>query len=165
MLISVVVAMSENRVIGRGGEIPWRLPSEQRAVRELTMGHCLIMGRKTWDTIARALPGRTSIVVTRNPGFSVALEDVLVTNDFDVAVEIARGQGDDEVFVFGGEAIYALGLPKADRLYLTTVHADVEGDAFFPTFDESAWKLVEETRHEADDRDDYAYTMARYERA
>ena len=165
MLISIIAAMSENHVIGRGSEIPWRLPDEQHAVRQLTMGHCLIMGRRTWDAIARALPGRTSIVVTRNPGFAVDLENVFVANDFDAAVAIAREQGDDEAFVFGGEAIYALGLPKADRLYLTTVHAEVDGDASFPAFDAAAWKLVEETRHEADDRNEYAYTMARYERS
>ena len=156
--------MSENRVIGRGGEIPWRLRDEQRAVRELTMGHCLIMGRKTWDTFARGLPGRTSIVVTRNPSFAVDQGGVFVANDFDAAVAIAREQGDDEAFVFGGETIYALGLAKADRLYLTTVHAEVEGDSFFPNFDASAWKLVEETHHEADDRNEYGYTVARYER-
>ncbi len=156
--------MSENRVIGLGGEIPWRLRDEQRALRELTMGHCLIMGRKTWDTLARALPGRTSIVVTRNPSFSVDRSGVFVANDFDAAVAIAREQGDDEAFVFGGETIYALALAKADRLYLTTVHAEVEGDSFFPNFDASAWKLVEETHHEADDRNEYGYTVARYER-
>ena len=165
MLISIVAAMSENRVIGRGAEIPWRLPDEQRAVRQLTMGHCLIMGRKTWEAIGRALPGRTSIVVSRNPNFGVDLESVFVTNDFDAAIAIAREQGDDEAFVFGGEAIYGLALPKADRLYLTTVHAEVEGDASFPAYDAAAWKLVEETRHEADDRNEYAYTLARYERS
>ena len=164
MRISIVAAMSENRVIGRSAEIPWRLPAEQRAVRELTMGHCLIMGRKTWQAIGRALPGRTSIVLTRDPGFAVDLERVFVANDFDAAVSIAREQGDDEVFVFGGEAIYALALSSADRLYLTTVHAQVEGDTSFPAFDASAWKLAGETRHEADDHNEYAYTMARYER-
>ena len=165
MLISVVAAMSENRVIGRRGEIPWRLRDEQRSVRELTMGHCLIMGRKTWDSLGRALPGRTSIVVTRNPRFSLALENVFVANDFEAALQIARKQGDDEAFVFGGETLYALGLPQADRLYLTTVHVETQGDSFFPAFDASAWRLVDETRHEADERNEYAYTVARYERA
>ena len=136
MLISIVAAMSENRVIGRGAEIPWRLPDEQRAVRQLTMGHCLIMGRKTWEAIGRALPGRTSIVVSRNPNFGVDLESVFVANDFDAAVTIAREQGDAEAFVFGGEAIYALALPKADRLYLTFIDADFEGDVFFPPWEE-----------------------------
>lgn len=164
MLISIVAAMSENRVIGRGAEIPWRLGDEQRAVRELTMGHCLIMGRKTWDTIERALPGRTSIVVTRNPSFEIDLEDVVVANDFDTAIEIARVRGDDEAFVFGGEALYSLALERADRLYLTTVHAHIEGDVLFPSFDPARWKQVEEVRHEADDRNEYAYTTARYER-
>lgn len=165
MIVSVVAAMSENRVIGRDGEIPWRLRDEQRSLRELTMGHCLIMGRRTWDAIARALPGRTSIVMTRNPSFSLDLEHVFVANDFDAAIRIAREQGAAEAFVFGGEAIYALGLPNADRLYLTTVHVEVEGDAFFPTFDASAWKRVDARRHEADERNEFAYTAARYERA
>jgi len=165
VLVSIVAAMSENRVIGRGGEIPWRLRDEQRAVRELTMGHCLIMGRKTWESVGRALPGRTSIVVTRNPNFSLAIENVFVANDFDAALQIARERGDDEAFVFGGEAVYALALPRADRLYLTTVHVETPGDAFFPAFDASAWRLTDQSRHEADERNEHAYTVTRYERA
>ena len=145
MKLSIVAAMSENRVIGRGSEIPWRLRDEQRAVRDLTMGHCLIMGRKTWDSIGRALPGRTSIVVTRN--LALDLENVAVVHDFDAALDLARKLsregGSSEVFAFGGQAIYQLALERADRLYLTRVHAEIEGDVFFPEFDESTWKLVD----------------------
>ena len=156
--------MSENRVIGRGSAIPWRLRDEQQAVRDLTMGHCLIMGRKTWDSIGRALAGRTSVIVTRNKSLVVDLEDVAWVHDFDAALDLAR-EGEEEAFAFGGEAIYALALPRADRLYLTRVHANVEGDTFFPQFDESEWKLVAETLHEADDRNEHAFTMCHYQRA
>jgi len=163
--LTVVAAMSENRVIGRGGDIPWRLRDEQRALRELTLGHCLIMGRRTWDSIGRPLPGRTSIVVTRNASFATGFEDTVVVHDLDSALAAARERGDDQAFVFGGESLYALALPRADALVLTCVHAELEGDAFFPPFDESAWKLVDETRHEADARNEYAWTTRRYARA
>lgn len=164
MKLSIVAALSENRVIGRGDEIPWRLRDDQRAVKQLTLGHCLIMGRKTWDSIGRALPGRTSIVITRDAAFRVESQDVIVVRDFDAAVEAARARGDDEAFVFGGEAIYALALPRADRLYLTRVHARVDGDVFFPELDAPAWKRVEAIRHEADARNEHAFTRERWER-
>ena len=165
MKLSVVAAMSENRVIGRDGSIPWRLRDEQRALRELTVGHCLLMGRKTWDSIGRALPGRASIVITRDLDFAVDSPDVIVALNFEAALEAARVRGETEAFVFGGEAIYAIALPQADRLYLTEVHVEMEGDAFFPAFDASHWKLIGETRFEADARNDHAFTIRRFERA
>lgn len=164
MKLSIVAAMSENRVIGRGAEIPWRVRDDQKAIRELTMGHCLLMGRRTWDTIRRPLPGRTSIVLTRDPGFRAGHPKVLVAHDFDAALALAAERGESEVFAFGGEAIYALALERADTLHLTTIHAVVEGDAFFPVFDERAWKLVSESHHDADARNEYAYSVRRYER-
>jgi dihydrofolate reductase len=163
--LSLVVAMSENRVIGRGADIPWKLRDEQQAVKALTMGHCLIMGRKTWESIGRPLPGRTSIVVTRQHGYQIEHERVVVVRDLDGAIAAARATGDDEAFIFGGAAIYREALPQADRLYLTRVHAEVEGDIEFPEFDESAWRLTEEVAHEADDRNEYAFTRQSYERA
>ena len=165
MKLSIVAAMSENRVIGRGDEIPWRLRDDQKAVRALTMGHCLVMGRKTWDTIRRPLPGRRSIVVTRNEAFESGFDEVPVAHGFDEALEIARAAGEEEVFAFGGEAIYALALERADVLHLTTVHAEVEGDARFPSFDPADWELVSETRHEADERNEHAFTTRVYQRA
>jgi dihydrofolate reductase len=162
--LSLVAAISENRVIGRNGEIPWKLRDEQQALKSLTTGHCLVMGRKTWESIGRPLPGRTSIVVTRQRGYSVPFESVRVVGDFDAALAAAKALGCEQVFVFGGAALYELALPRADSLYLTRVHADVEGDVLFPEFDESAWRVVNETRHEADARNEYAFTIQRYER-
>ncbi len=165
MRLSIVAAMSEDGVIGEGSRIPWRLRDEQKAVREITMGHCLLMGRKTFESIGRALPGRTSIVLSRDPAFAVDEDGVLVARDFDAALALARQRGDDEAFAFGGEAIYAVALERADRLYLTTVHAHVPGEIHFPDFDPTRWELASETRHEADERNEYAFTMRRYERA
>ncbi len=164
MKLSVVAAVSENRVIGRGGGIPWRLRDEQQAVKSLTTGHCLVMGRKTWESIGRPLPDRTSIVITRQHGYSVPFESVLVVGDFDAALAAAEALGHEQVFVFGGAAIYELALPRADSLYLTRVHAEIEGDVLFPEFDESAWRIISEIRQEADSRNEYAFTIQHYER-
>jgi len=160
--LSLLAALSENRVIGREGRLPWRLPDEMQHVKQLSMGHCLLMGRKTFESIGRPLPGRTTIVITRDPDF--AFEGVVVARDLEAAVVAAEERGDDEAFVFGGEAVYRLALPRADRLYLTRVHAPVTGDAFFPEFDEREWELVSQTFHPADERHDYAFTLQRYER-
>ncbi len=162
MRLSVLAALSENRVIGNQGRLPWRLPDEMRRVKQLSMGHCLLMGRKTFESIGRSLPGRTTIVITRNPDF--AHKDVVVARDLDAAITTAEKRGDDEAFVFGGETIYQLALPQADRLYLTRIHAEFEGDAFFPDFDEREWALVSETRHPADENHTYAFTFQWYER-
>ena len=157
--------MSENRVIGRGGVIPWKLRDEQQAVKSLTMGHCLVMGRKTWESIGRPLPDRASIVITRQHGYATPFESVRVVGDFETALAAAEELGHEEVFVFGGAAIYELALPRADSLHLTCVHAEVEGDVLFPEFDESAWHVVSETRHEADSRNEYAFTTRCYQRS
>ena len=162
MKLSVLAAMGENRVIGRKGLLPWRLPDEMRRVKALTMGHCLLMGRKTWDSIGRPLPGRTSIVITRSQSFEAP--GAIVVGDFDAAVAAAREQGDDEAFVFGGAAIYALALPRADRLYLTRVDASPDGDAHFPEFDEAEWELVSREEHAADERHAVAFRFDEYKR-
>ncbi|MDP6977434.1 MAG: dihydrofolate reductase [Myxococcota bacterium] len=164
MKLSILAAVSANGVIGKGGELPWRLPNELAYVKRTTMGHTLLMGRKTYESIGRPLPGRTSIVVTRQADYAPHPE-VVVVNDFASGLAAARERGESEVFVFGGESLYAEALPEADRLYLTRVHAEIEGDAFFPAFDENAWKLLEEERHEADERHAYAFSFQVYERA
>ncbi len=164
MKLSILVAVSENGVIGKAGDLPWRLPDELAYVKRTTMGHTLLMGRKTYESIGRPLPGRTSIVLTRRTGYAPH-PDVVVVNDFASGLGAARERGEDEVFVFGGESLYAEALPDADRIYLTRVHAEVEGDAYFPSFDEAAWKLLEEERHEADDRHTFAFSLLVYERA
>lgn len=164
MKLSLIAAISDNNVIGRGTQIPWKLRDEQRAVKAITLGHCLIMGRRTWESIGRPLPGRTSIVVTRQDGYETGHPEAIVVASLDAALEAAERSGDDEAFVFGGVALYAEALPRADRLYLTRVHAEIDGDVFFPAFDETAWRVAHETRHAADEHNEHAFTMRRYER-
>ncbi len=164
MKLSILVAVSENGVIGKAGELPWRLPDELAYVKRTTTGHTLLMGRKTYESIGRPLPGRTSIVVTRQADYAPH-PDVVVVNSFESGLAAARERGESEVFVFGGESLYAEALPDADRLYLTRVHSEVEGDAFFPAFDEATWKLLEEEHHEADNRHAFAFSFQVYERA
>jgi dihydrofolate reductase len=163
MRLSILAAVSENGVIGREGELPWHLPAELRHVKQLTTGHTLLMGRKTYESIGRPLPKRTSIVITRDLHYEAA-PGVIVVAGFEAAVASAQERGESEAFVFGGEAVYALALPRADRLYLTRVHAEVAGDAFFPVLEEECWSLVHEERHAADERHAHAFTFQTFDR-
>jgi dihydrofolate reductase len=157
-MLSLIVAMSENRVIGRNGRLPWHLSSDLRRFKQLTLGHHLVMGRRTFEAIGRLLPGRISVVITRQAGYQAA--GALAAGNLDAALGLTAGDG--EVFVVGGAEIYRLALPAADRIFLTLVHAQLEGDAFFPAWDEAAWHLVESTRHPRDDRNEYAYSFLTY---
>jgi dihydrofolate reductase len=161
--VSLIVAMDENGVIGREGALPWRLPADLRFFRNTTMGHHLVMGRKTWDSIGRALPGRTTVVVSRDR--SLAIPGVHVARDLDEAIAKADAAGDDEVFVVGGAQIYAAALPRADRVYLTRVHAEVPGDVVFSAFDPTAWREVAREDHAADDSHAHAFSICTLERA
>ena len=143
--ISLLVAMARNRVIGRDNRIPWHLPADLKRFKALTMGHHIVMGRETWDSIHRLLPGRTTVIVTRNPQLKVpgakiahSIEDAL------------RACGDDaEIFVIGGEQIFRAALPHAQRLYLSTIDADIAGDTFMPAIDTSEWQLTHDEMHAA----------------
>jgi dihydrofolate reductase len=146
MKLSIFVALSENGVIGVGGGLPWRLPDELQYLKRTTMGHTLLMGRKTYESIGKPLPGRTSIVVSRSRDYRPHPE-VIVVADLQSGLDAAVERGESELFVFGGESVYAEALPRADRLYLTRVHADLEGDAHFPPFDPNDWKSVREETH------------------
>jgi dihydrofolate reductase len=185
MRLSILVALSENGVIGSGGELPWRLPAELRRVKELTMGHCLLMGRRTFESIGRPLPGRTSIVISRNPDFHP--EGTIVVDGFEAAVAAAREREEEEAFVFGGAQVYADAVDHVDRLYLTRVHTVLEGDVYFPSIGElpsadsnddpattrptastrpapSDWQLISEEHHPADERHAYAFTFQTFDR-
>lgn len=164
MNVSILVAISENGVIGREGKLPWRLPDELKYVKQTTMGHTLLMGRKTYESIGKPLPGRTSIVVSRNPDYQPHPE-VIVVDSFEAGIDTAKARGETEAFVFGGESIYAEALASANRLYLTRVHAEIDGDATFPTFDPRDWKLTGESSHEQDDRHEHAFTLQTFDRA
>jgi dihydrofolate reductase len=157
--IAFVVAIDRNMVIGKDGALPWRLPDDLKHVRELTIGKPLIMGRRTYDSIGRPLPGRTNIVLTRDPAFHP--EGVKVARSKEEALALA---GDvPEVIVFGGAEIYRLFLPEADRLYLTEVDAAVTGDARFD-FDRDEWKVIESAAHPADERHPHAFRWTTLDR-
>ena len=158
MIISLIAAMDEQRGIGLKGRLPWRLSSDMKRFRELTMGHHIIVGRKTFESIGKPLPGRQTIIITRNPAFRA--EGCFAVGSLDEALELARARGESEAFVCGGAQIYAEAVVEAQRFYLTVVHARVESDTFFPDWDESAWKEKYSSRHEADDKDEYPSTFA-----
>lgn len=155
MKISLLVAMAENRAIGRDGRLPWHLSADLKRFKKLTLGHVVIMGRKTFESIGRPLPRRRSIVLSRDPDY--VARGAETAGSLDEA--LARAAGEDEVFIVGGSQVFAEALPRADRLYLTRVHAEVEGDVFFPELDPDAWELLSEERHEADGRHDYAFSF------
>lgn len=159
--ITVIAAVSDDGFIGKGGDLPWRLPADLKRFKQRTMGQALIMGRKTWDSIGRALPGRKTVVLSH--GAPSLPEGVGLAHDLDEAIALA---GDvDEVFIAGGEGIYALGLPRAQVLELTRVHTEIgDGDARFPPWDASQWHLVAEERVEAQPGQAHDVTFQRWER-
>jgi dihydrofolate reductase len=162
MHFTLIAAVAENGVIGREGQLPWRLSADLRRFRELTMGHAVIMGRRTWESIGRPLPGRRMIVVSRQPGYRAAGVDVV--GSFEDARRLAEQGGGDEAFIIGGGEIYRQALPVVDRLHLTRVHAAVDGDAHFPAFDASDWRLTASERHAADEKNEFPYSFEVYER-
>lgn len=160
MLVSIIVAMTPRRVIGSQGRLPWRLPADLQRFRRLTTGHWIVMGRKTYESIGRPLPERTTVVITRQPDFRP--RGVLTAAGFEQALQLAAGQ--DEVFIVGGAEIYSLALPRAKRLYLTLVHADVEGDTYFPEWNDGAWELIGRVDVPADGQHLSAFSFLDYVR-
>jgi dihydrofolate reductase len=161
-MVSLIVAMSSNGVIGRDGDLPWHLPADLRHFKATTMGHHLIIGRATWDELGRPLPGRTMVVVTRNRDFSA--DGVLVAHSVEEALSLVVG--DDGPFIGGGAEIYrqALDAGFVDRVYVTRIHAEVEGDTFFPNIDLDGWLLADRVDHPADEKNEFAYSFERYDR-
>jgi dihydrofolate reductase len=165
--VAMIAGVAENGVIGVDGRIPWRIPSDMAFFKRTTMGKPIIMGRKTYESLpGGALPGRTNIVLTRDQAFSAP--KTVPVDDFSEAVQIAREQaaedGVDEVFVIGGAEAFALALPRAAKIYLTEVEAEVEGDVVLPPFDESRWREVFREGHPAGERDEYPFTFRVLER-
>jgi len=153
--------MGENRAIGLKGKIPWYLPADFKRFKEVTLGHPVVMGNKTFESIGKPLPGRTNIVLAKDPDY--AAEGCMVVHSLDDAFAVA-GKEDKEVFVIGGESVYALAMPVADVIYLTKVQGTFEGDVFFPVVDESEWKLVSSEPHMKDEKNAYDYEFCVYER-
>ena len=167
MKISLIVAVAENGVIGRNGALPWHVPSDLKTFKRLTMGKPIVMGRKTYVSIGKPLPGRDNIVVTRDAGFSADGTDRAASVDdaLDIARRKATERGVDEIMVIGGAEIFALTLPFADRIYLTRIHAHPDGDVTFPEPDPRIWREVSRSPVAPDPRDDAAATLLILERA
>lgn len=159
-MISLIAAMSENRVIGRDGKLPWHMPADLQYFKNLTSGHVVIMGRKTFESFGHPLPERTNVVVTRRRDYKP--EGVQIVHDLDAALEL--GKTDAEVFILGGQDIFQQMMPKVDRIYLTVIHTMIDGDTFFPEFDQSNWNLAHEDVHDADEHNRFGYSFRRYER-
>ncbi len=152
--------MAKNRVIGARNAIPWRLPGELQMFKTITMGHHIVMGRNTWKSIGRLLPGRTTVIVTRQRGYQAA--GAIVAASLEKALKMCGN--DDEIFVIGGAQLYAAALPLADRIYLTEIDAEVAGDAFMPQFDFAQWREQSSRAFAADPKNPYDYRLTVYDR-
>jgi len=165
--IEIVAAVAENRVIGRAGDLPWRLPADLQHFKRLTVGHAVVMGRRTFASIGRSLPDRLNLVLSRSA--EDLGEGAALARHLDEAVARAAEAGHERLFVIGGESVFAEALPRADRLHLTLVHAAVEGDTFWPgPMPEpcpAGWRAAERWRHPADPRHAYPFTVVRLERS
>ncbi len=164
MILSFIVAAAENNAIGRQGQLPWHLPEDLRFFKRTTMGKPVLMGRKTYESLGKPLPGRLNIVVSGKSDLALP-EGVLLLHDLDAAVERLQAEPQDEGFIIGGGQIFAAAMPIADRLYITKVHTTVaDADAFFPEIDHTHWKLVSEEKHHADDKHKFDYSFQQFER-
>lgn len=161
MIISLIVAMDRNGVIGRDGSLPWRLSSDLKHFRKITMGKPIVMGRKTHETIGRPLPGRENVVISRNKDYVV--KDCTVLHSLECVY--ARFHDEGEVMIMGGAELYRQTIDMARRIYLTEVHAVLEGDTYFPKFDREQWEEIERHDFNADEKNEYDYSFVILERA
>jgi dihydrofolate reductase len=165
MIISLIAALAQNRVIGKDNDLPWRLPDDMKFFMQSTKGHYVIMGRKNYDSLQdkfKPLPQRTNIVVTRQKDLHAP--GCIVVNAVEKALDIAKQNNEQEAFVIGGAEIYKIALPLAHRLYLTEIHAHVQGDTYFPEFDKKEWNEVSRVPHKADERHPFSFDFVIYER-
>jgi len=160
MIISVVAAMDRNRLIGAGNRLPWHLPADLKRFKSLTMGKPILMGRKTYESIGRCLPGRTNIVVTSDMNYQAKGCHVVPT----LATALVEANETDELLVVGGARIYEQMLPATQRLYMTLIDSVFEGDAYFPMIDTHQWRSVAQEQHDADEENPYPYSFINYER-
>ncbi len=162
MTIALIAAISQNRVLGKDNELVWHLPKDMRWFKTKTMGYPVVMGRKTFESFGNPLPGRTNIVITRNPDYRP--EGTIVVSSLDAALAEAARYHTDTIFVAGGAEIYRQALPLADTMYLTHVHTEVEGDAFFPEFSEVQWQPVATESVPADEKHAYPFDFVTWKR-
>lgn len=164
MILSFIVAVADNNAIGKNNGLPWYLPEDLKFFKKITIGKPVVMGRKTFDSLGKALPGRLNIVISSQKHLQLP-EGVLLFHDLQSAIHRLEHETADEAFIIGGAAIFEAAMPFAERMYITRVHTSVDkADVFFPEIDHSHWKLAWEEAHSADDKNIYAYTFQRYER-
>lgn len=164
MLISIIAAMDEKRGIGFKNRIPWHLPGDLQHFKNTTLGHHIIMGRKTFESLGQPLQGRINIIITKNQAYSVVGENVAVKHSLGEALSHAQNHQESEVFITGGASIYEQCLPLAHRLYLTLVHTQTEADTFFPLVDFSNWVELDSRHHPPDKKHLFAYTIKLFKR-
>ena len=162
MIISLIVAASTNNAIGKKGQLLWNLPNDLKFFKNTTWGMTVVMGRKTYESVNKPLPGRVNIVITKQEGWSA--ENVVVAKDFSDALEKAKATNCKEIFIIGGGEIYKQSIGIADKIYITRVHAELEGDTFFPVIDELTWELEHNLDFAADDKHKYAYSFQVWEK-
>lgn len=162
MKVSCIVAIANNNVIGKDNDIPWYLPADLKYFKKTTLDHHIIMGRNCFESIGRALPKRTNVIVTRDMFYTVS--NCLITHSIGEALSIAEENGEEEAFIIGGGQIYEQTADLWDKLYLTKVDLDVEGDVFFPDIDMSQWKLSKKQDCEKDDKNSHNYSFQQYDR-
>lgn len=165
MIISLIAALTENRVIGKNNDLPWRLPDDMKYFMKTTTGHHVIMGRKNYDSLPanfKPLPNRTNIIVTRQLNF--VAKGCTVVNSIKAGIEIAKSNKEEELFIIGGAQIYEQALPMAHRLYLTEIKAEVNGDTYFPKIDRNQWKEISRVAHAADEKHRFAFDFVIYKR-
>lgn len=162
MTISLVVAAATNNVIGKDGKMPWHLPNDMKHFKNVTWGMPIVMGRKTFDSLGKALPGRKNIVITRQQGWKA--DNTVAVKNIEDALFVAHETDANEVMVIGGGEIYKALFDKAQRIYLTRVEAEPEGDTFFPVLVQGQWHLVSQKNHEADEKNAYNYSFQVWER-
>ena len=162
MTISLVVAASENNAIGKNNQLIWHLPNDLKFFKNTTWGFPVIMGRKSFESVNKPLPGRTNIVITTNPDWKA--ETVIVVNNLKDAIQKAGETNSKQIFIIGGGEIYKQSMDIADSIYITRVHADLQGDTFFPVIDKSKWKLTSNQDFEADEKHAYSYSFQIWEK-
>lgn len=162
MIISQIVATSLNNVIGKNNALPWKMPTDMAYFKNITWGHHIVTGRRNYEAEGKALPGRVNIVLTRNLDYKIP--DGIVVQRFDDAISIAAQVDEEELFVVGGAEIYKLAMPYTDRIYLTRIHANIEGDTFYPEPDWSEWKEISKESHKKDEQNPYDFDFIVFER-
>ena len=162
MFVSLVAAVAENNVLGKENQLPWHLPADLKYFKQLTTGHHVLMGRKTWESIGKPLPNRVSLVVSRSEDFKA--EGATVAQSIEEGIDTARKADETELFIIGGGEIFRLAMPLADRIYLTRIDHYFEGDVFFPEIDAELWKETESKSFEADEKNPYGYRFITLEK-